>query len=280
MPLGLTRILGALSKTACLANVDAAFYQTARGLLLPFTAILSLYFLPNTRFPPLTLLGIVFVVLGFIGGIWVDLVQSLSLNWGIALGIWSSFTTAVETVVLKHYSGGNDLHMLQLIFMSAALSSVVYAPLVFVFESSAWSLASTLKHQEFATNALISAVVALTLAFSTWMQVKLTSPVTHTVVAATRGVLQSLMASISFHEALPLHRWLSTIFILGGTAVYTWSNSVQASNMEDAAVGEYSKLPDGPDDGPHEENSSLQMSELQMNRTNRTDLEANNERGR
>lgn len=227
MPLALTRILGALSKTACLANVDAAFYQTARGLLLPFTVLLSLYFLPQTRFAPLTLVGIGLVILGFAGGIIVDLQQSLSLNWGIALGVWSSFTTAVETVVLKHFTAGNDMHMLQLIYMSSAVAALVYGPLVYIFEADAWNAAPLEKHHQFLMNSMVSSAVALVLSFATWMQVKVTSPVTHTVVAATRGVLQSLLASISFNESLPFHRWISTIFILGGTAVYTYSKSTE-----------------------------------------------------
>ncbi|KAK4049321.1 hypothetical protein OIV83_004258 [Microbotryomycetes sp. JL201] len=253
LPLGLTRILGALSKTACLANVDAAFYQTARGLLLPFTVILSLYFLPNTRFAPLTIAGITLVVVGFVFGIWVDLEKALSLNWGIALGVWSSFTTAVETVVLKQYSAGNDLHMLQLIYMSNALAAVVYAPLVYIFEAESWHAASLDKQHLFITNAVICAFVALALSFATWMQVKMTSPVTHTVVTATRGVVQSLLASVAFHEAMPFHRWVSTIFIIGGTGVYSYSKA------QEKAQGTYAPLPTSSQDA-----GGMQMTGISM----------------
>ncbi|KAM0790419.1 hypothetical protein ACM66B_003300 [Microbotryomycetes sp. NB124-2] len=255
LPLGLTRILGALSKTACLANVDAAFYQTARGLLLPFTVILSLYFLPNTRFAPLTIAGIVLVIVGFVFGIWVDLEKALSLNWGIALGVWSSFTTAVETVVLKHYSAGSDLHMLQLIYMSNALSAVVYAPLVYLFETDSWHAASLAKQHQFITNAVICAFVALALSFATWMQVKLTSPVTHTVVTATRGVVQSLLASVAFHELMPFHRWVSTFFIIGGTGVYSYSKA------QEKAQSTYAPLPTGSQDAT----PGAQMTEVIIN---------------
>lgn len=227
LPLGLTRILGALSKTACLANVDAAFYQTARGLLLPFTVLLSVYFLPQTRFAPLTIAGIILVIIGFAGGIIVDLQQALTLNWGIALGVWSSFTTAVETVVLKHYSAGNDMHMFQLIYMSSAVAIVVYAPLVLIFEGTGLQSETPETVHKFLISALACGAVALVLSFATWLQVKITSPVTHTVVAATRGVLQSVLASFAFSEPIPFHRWVSTIFILGGTAVYTWSKSTE-----------------------------------------------------
>lgn len=229
LPLAITRMVGALSKTACLANVDAAFYQTSRGLLLPFTVLLSLYFFPSTRFAPLTVAGIALVILGFAGGIFVDLQQALSMNWGILLGVWSSFTTAVETVVLKQYTAANDTHMLQLIYMSSLVAALTYSPLALLFEAGTWTADSAEKHSLFLSHALLSSIVALILSFATWLQVKATSPVTHTVVAASRGVLQSLLASIAFAEALPFHRVVGTGLILGGTALYTYSKSLDGA---------------------------------------------------
>lgn len=241
LPLGIARVVGALSKTACLARVDAAFYQTARGLLLPFTVILSLYFLPSTQFGSRTLLGIGLVLLGFFVGILYDLQQALTLNIGIVLGVWSSLTTAVETVVLKRYSDQDDgLHMLQLLFMSSFLSILIYTPLMILTEFDQVSSIKSTRLSEFFISALSSGLVALLLSISTWLQVKITSPVTHTVVAATRGVLQSLLASIVFSEVMPVHRIFGTGFILIGTGLYTWGKTRDAKIMEER---KYSSIP-------------------------------------
>ena len=221
--------------------MDATFYQTARGLLLPFTVLLSLYFFPQTRFASLTLVGIALVILGFAGGIFVDLQHGLTLNWGIALGVWSSFTTAVETVVLKQYTAANDTPMLQLIYMSSLVAAIIYSPLILLFESEVWSNPSD-KLSLFLSYAFVSSIFALILSFATWIQVKVTSPITHTICAASRGVLQSLLASFLFSEALPFHRIVGTALILGGTALYTYSKNVESTS----SAGVYAPVPSEP----------------------------------
>lgn len=221
-------MIGVLSKTFCLANVDASFYQNARGLLLPFSVLLSVFFLSSTKLSIQTLMGVGIVILGFVVGVSADLDTALTSKLGVILGVWSSFMTAVETIVLKRYMDGSSTPMIQALYTYSVISFFLYAPIVYfssdldVIQSSPRAV---LKH--FVTAVTLTGSISLLLAMATWLQVKITSPITHSVVTAARGVVQSGMACIIFAEKLSWHRGFSTAFILAGGLVYARSKEME-----------------------------------------------------
>ena len=237
-------MIGILAKTYCLAAVDAAFYQVARGLLLPFTLLLSLFILrPRPYFPPLSLLGVGAVMLGFVIGLSKDVTAHLTGGRGIALGIGSSFTTAVESVVVKRYlnadskagaenekvDDGEVLGVWQTVWMSNIISLVVFlVPLLVVTGDAAklsTSVAGTSNSipSSFFSLAFATGFVGFLLTIATFLQIKVTSPTTHMIVTASRGVAQSALAVAVFRETVTSGRVSSMAMILSGSAVYGWA---------------------------------------------------------
>jgi GDP-fucose transporter C1 len=100
-------VVGVLAKTYCLAAVDASFYPIARGLLLPFTLGLSYLFLPSkyATFPPLALGGAAIVISGLGIGMVSVMNKMLTSSRGLVLGVGSSMTTAIESIVVKRFVG-------------------------------------------------------------------------------------------------------------------------------------------------------------------------------
>jgi len=250
-PLTTARVVGTLAKTYCLASIDAAFYPTARGLLLPFTMLLSLAWLrPKPYFPPLSLAGASAITLGFAAGMTADVRSKLSSGRALALGVGSSATTAAESVVVKRYVGSGESgsssssSAWQLAWMSSVGAVALLAPLLLV-SGEADTLAAilrTLSHpaEPFAVNdgpaflrlALLAGFVGFLLAVATFAQIELTSPTTHVVVGAVRGVVQSALAVAVLREPAASGRGLSVALIIGGSALYGWARDRFAHGQE------------------------------------------------
>ena len=132
--LAAARQVGILAKTFCLAAVDASFYQIARGLLLPFSIILSYVLLRKDSYiPPLSMFGCALVMSGFGAGVITDSARggvAHTSPQGIIMGVGSSFTTAIESVVVKKYTSSSDLGMWQLIWMTSGMQLIPYVPIL------------------------------------------------------------------------------------------------------------------------------------------------------
>ncbi|EEB06899.1 triose phosphate transporter [Schizosaccharomyces japonicus yFS275] len=211
------KILGIVSKTYCLAHVPVSFYQISRGLLLPFTILLS-YFLLGQKTYAFPLVGCALVMLGFVSGVHYETRVPFI---GVFLGVWSSFTTAIETVAVKHYV--HEFPTLDLIYIFSTYMSV-FCLCVSVFShelSSVLLTADLLQLGKFGFAVVASALANFLLNVATFTQIKVTSPVTYMISVASRGVLQTLLAVVCLGEHLYGNRIYGIFFILSGSILYT-----------------------------------------------------------
>ena len=110
-----------------LKYVDASFYQVARGLVLPFTVVVSFIFL-HAR-PSLKVLSACGVVtLGFFVGVFLDGTPVSML--GILFGVASSAITAVHSVVIKKSLKAVNGSALALSWYMNLLSSALLFPVL------------------------------------------------------------------------------------------------------------------------------------------------------
>lgn len=230
MPLTAARLVGILAKTYCLASVNASVYQIARGLLLPFTLLLSVMVLrPRPYYPPLSLVGCALVMGGFGAGMTADYSQMLTSGKGVLLGVGSSLTTAIESVVVKRFLGKSDEGMWQMVWMSNVMAVLAYIPLLPL--SGELHAANGLFGENitgpsanaFLITATMTGVSSFLLTIATFMQIEVTSPTTHMVVTAARGVAQSSLAILLLGEKLTTDRVGSMALILGGSTLYGWA---------------------------------------------------------
>lgn len=258
-PLTIARLVGILAKTYCLASVNASVYQIARGLLLPFTLLLSLLVLrPRPYYPPLSLVGCAMVMAGFGAGMAADYSQVLTSGKGILLGIGSSLTTAIESVVVKRFLGKSSEGMWQMVWMSNVMALAFYVPLLplsgelgtffSLFEINKTDLVDPSEVSnglhKFLGSAMLTGLSAFLLTIATFMQIEVTSPTTHMIVTAARGVAQSSLAIIVLGEVLTTDRVGSMALILAGTALYGWaSDRYNQQSKKSAAGGNYLMVP-------------------------------------
>lgn len=126
VPMVALNVLSLAFSNFTLKYVDASFYQVARGLVLPFTVLVSFVMLharPSLRI----LISCAVVTLGFFIGVFLD-GTPLSLK-GIFFGVASSLITAVHSVVIKQSLNVVGGSALLLSWYTNFLSAVALVPI-------------------------------------------------------------------------------------------------------------------------------------------------------
>ncbi|KAF8173677.1 hypothetical protein BJ912DRAFT_70283 [Pholiota molesta] len=225
-------VVGLSFSNYTLKYVDASFYQVARGLILPFTVCTSLLVLharPSLRI----LLCCALVTLGFFVGVFLD-GTPLSLI-GVGFGVASSAITAVHSVVIKQSLSVVGGSALALSWYTNLLSAVVLLPLLLLagegkdvaklflgvgelvqLEGAMTPLAT------FLWGSLITGIIGFLMSIASLLSIKVTSPITHMVSSAVRGVAASLLGMWLFHDIITTGRASSIAIILLGSVLYTW----------------------------------------------------------
>lgn len=222
MPLISINVLGLTFNTYCLQFVDASFYQVARGLILPFTVLASYIFL-GTRSSPKIHLSILIVTLGFIIGVSSERLTVSHL--GVALGIFSSLTTSMHAIIMKRalskVSGTIDLT-----YLTNLYSAVLIFPFILVMGEFQIVLSLLVGANEasktFWVGTVVTGLFGFLIGVAGVLSIKVTSPVTHMISSAVRGVFQTVLSASVFGDVITPGRLGGIAMILIGSIYYTW----------------------------------------------------------
>jgi len=225
-------IFGLSFSNYTLKYVDASFYQVARGLVLPFTVCTSYIFL-NSRPSLRIFLCCGLVTMGFFVGVFLD---GTALSWiGVSFGVASSAITATHSVVIKQSLNVVGGSALALSWYTNLLSAIALAPLLvlagegkdvlkllfgvdeLLVKPDAMSPLAT-----FLWGSAITGVLGFMMSIASLLSIKVTSPITHMVSSAVRGVAASLLGMWLFHDVITTGRASSIAIILFGSILYTW----------------------------------------------------------
>ncbi|KAF9331112.1 hypothetical protein BG006_006010 [Podila minutissima] len=236
MPMVAINVLGLSVNMFCLFYVDTSFYQIARGLVLPFTVAFTFLFL-RQRSSMFVLASCTIVFVGFMTGVTVDINVS---KLGVLFGIGSSITTALHAIVIKkslEYVNGSSI---DLVYYNNILSLVIMAPIVLLSgEVSFMSKMLQEGGEQRAFNHLlvgiaVTGVFGFLVNVAGFLQISHTSPTTHMVSGAVRGVLQTLLGYFAFHELITGGRLAGIVMILGGSTIYTFARVKEMQAAEAA----------------------------------------------
>lgn len=165
---------------------------------------------------------------GFAVGMLNDYQKMATSTLGMALGVGSSFTTAVESIVVKKFMSGKtkEVGMWQMIYMTNFMALLIYIPLLWStpeftsLQKHLLTTSSTDLLSSFIKTSIVTGITTFLLTIATFLQISVTSPTTHMIVTAARGVAQSGLAVIILSEAVSAGRVLGMACILGGSLVY------------------------------------------------------------
>jgi solute carrier family 35 (GDP-fucose transporter), member C1 len=229
-PLILINVIGLMMNTLCLKYVDAAIYQVARSLVLPFTLFMTIFFNSNkiSNNSQQISINIIFaclvIFIGFLVGMNVE--SQIKLNYlGLVFSILSSFTTSIHSIIIKN-SLNNETESRktstwELVYLNNLFSSLLLSPFCIIFE---WSKISNLGQKqvfEFLISSVMSGIIGLLINYTSFLQIHVTSPLTHTVSSATRGIFQSMVAHFVLNEEITKRRIIGILITLLGTTFYS-----------------------------------------------------------
>ncbi|KAH9475580.1 GDP-fucose transporter 1 [Psilocybe cubensis] len=244
-PLMLIDASGFLFNTLCLRDVEAAYYNIARGLVLPLT-ILVVSMHSFTR-PSLSVVGCACIVTGgFLVGVSFEKgLPSQAVPGPLALfyGFLSSLSIAMHAVLIKsslpHVNGSatklsywSNLGTAVLLSFTALINGEVLSFLQMTQDSN-WDWTT------FAWGNIVTGVFGFLISIAGILSVKITSPITHMFSSASRTVLQMALGVKIFGDILTTRRIMSASMILLGTLLYTYVKA----NEPKPQVGEVMAIP-------------------------------------
>ncbi|KAK1216638.1 hypothetical protein PQX77_020758 [Marasmius sp. AFHP31] len=229
-------VVGLSFSNYTLKYVDASFYQVARGLVLPFTVATSFIAL-HTRPSLQILFACAIVTAGFFVGVFLD--GTPILPSGIFFGVVSSAITATHSVVIKQSLNVVNGSSLLLSWYTNLLSAIVLIPVILLagegpevvklfFSTEVVATVGQMSvTRTFMWGSLITGALGFMMSIASLLSIKVTSPITHMISSAVRGVAASLLGKWLFHDIITSGRASSIGIILGGSIYYTWVKHVE-----------------------------------------------------
>lgn len=228
IPLIGINVVGLGLNTLCLQYADAMVYQIARSLVLPITIALTPLLLKESV--SLRVIGCCFIIIvGFVVGIFGEQEIKVSMK-GIVFGALSSLSTALHAIIIKQaFAKIEEKSPYDMIYYNNVLSTLLLLPML-GFEAK--SVISTIKGNWVALEALligiaVAGTMGLLVNFASFLQIKVTSPLTHTVVSAARGVIQSVACYFILGEMINVYRGLGIGITLLGAVLYSATKSYE-----------------------------------------------------
>ena len=232
-PLILINVIGLMMNTLCLKYVDAAIYQVARSLILPITLVLTVLL---NRFKlskndqkvsiKITITCLI-IFIGFLVGMNEE--SKKKLNYlGLLFSIFSSFTTSIHSIIIKNSLSENigaetsqKISTWDLVYLNNLFSFLLLSPFSLFFEWNKIRGLEKRQYNEFLFSSVISGLIGLLINYTSFLQIHVTSPLTHTVSSAARGIFQSMVAYFVLNEMITPRRVVGIIITLMGTTLYS-----------------------------------------------------------
>jgi len=234
-PVVTVNIIGLIFNTLCLRGVEASFFQIARGMVLPFTILVSSIH-TGTGPSAKVLIAAGLVTLGFLTGVSpskdLPIASSPSII-SILYGLLSSIFIAVHAVLIKASLPHCNNSTIELAYWTNLGSALIIAPFI-LFNEEIGTFVELAHSAEwdgrtFVYGSMITGVFGFLLCVAGLLSIKITSPITHMFSSAARSVLQTLLGVGLFGDILTTNRGVSILVICGGTMYYTWVKHLENS---------------------------------------------------
>ncbi|KAJ6595554.1 hypothetical protein DFH09DRAFT_973616 [Mycena vulgaris] len=226
--------IGLVFNTLCLANVDASFFQIARGLLLPFTiliASLCIRVIPRVN----VLLAAFIVTCGFIVGITPTFYPGSTSNAArepvkaVVYGFISCLVLSIHAVLSKAATAHVTHSVVALSYWGNLMMSVMMFPCILLNGELDMLHRRFMSPEEdwttFVVGSAVTGIFGFLLGIANALSIKVTSPVTHMFSSAAKSVIQTILGVLIFGDIMTTYRLGGITLITCGTIFYTWAQS-------------------------------------------------------
>ncbi|KAF0974391.1 hypothetical protein FDP41_006423 [Naegleria fowleri] len=221
-PLSLLFIGMLVFNNLCLQVADVLLYQIARSLSICFTA-LFVYVLhkQTTSLNVLYCCGVVLAgyIIGVIGK---ANLEKVDFTWlGVFYGLLSSAFVALYGIFVK-----SKMQLVSnqwvLMLYNNILSSILLTVICLVTGDFGEALASPhIKEPRFIFVLIVSSILGYLINVATFLQINVTSSLTHTISGTCKACVQSLLGAVVFGDKLDAVSVLGTFISIFGSMAYT-----------------------------------------------------------
>lgn len=203
----------------CLKWVEVSFYNVARSLTIVFNVFFSRMLLGiPTSFKTILCLGV--VIIGFLMGSHGELNFSLL---GTCAGVASSLFVSLNSIFTKKVLPVVEDNHWKLTFYNNVNASILFLPLIFVFEREIIMKArEQLTSSAFWSAMSVAGFFGFSIGIVTVLQIKATSPLSHNISGTAKAAIQSLMAFYLWGNQPTVMGVLGIFTVLGGSLLYTF----------------------------------------------------------
>jgi len=235
-PLITIAITGLIFNTLCLRNVDASFFQIARGLQLPLTIIVSS--IQAKSMPPRKVIyASSLVALGFFLGVSpssyfttysANSVKEATLI-SLIYGFLSSLMIAIHAVLVKPAHRYVDGSVVKLAYWTNFVSSCALIPCILVTGELTPLMeryqSGSAEWHVFLVGSVVTGVFGFLLCMAGLLSITNTSATAHMFSSAARSVLQTMLGAAIFGDIITSNRGMSISIITLGALYFTYIKS-------------------------------------------------------
>jgi len=258
-PVVLVNIVGLVFNTLCLRDVEASFFQIARGLVLPLTILVSSV---HTRSKPSTrvVIAAIVVAAGFLIGVAPSATVPANVapsGLSLIFGFLSSLFIAFHAVLIKSSLPYCNNSTIQLAYWTNLGSAIFLFPFVLLHREP--SILEDLIHDSnwdgrvFLWGSLVTGLFGFLLCIAGLLSIKVTSPITHMFSSAAKSVFQTLLGVWIFKDIMTVNRAGSILVIMIGTIYYTWAKSSDTAQAPPRKDVDLEALRKPEEDSDHDE---------------------------
>ena len=217
-PMVFCNVFGLAFNIICLSKIDAIMHQVTRGITLPMTALLG-PLLGNDSSSWRVLLICVTIFSGFVVAVSGDIKSTNISIFGVVAGLISSLINAYNAQFVKNrFNGGNKFSAIDLVYYNNIYSTILLAPVALMYEGSQMAAIKNWGHVMVV--AVITGIMGVLINYAGFLQIKVTSPVTHCVSSAARGIFQVLASNLILREKLTTTRSIGLGLSLAASSLY------------------------------------------------------------
>lgn len=211
----------------CLKLVEVSFYNVARSLTIVFNVVLSTTMLGQHNSMS-TMYCLAIVIFGFFIGSNGELNFSL---YGTLSGVASSLFVSLNSIYTKKVLQYVDNDHWKLTFYNNVNASVLFIPLMIIFEHQALADAMSNRFHSimFWCAMIVAGIFGFSIGIVTVLQIKATSPLTHNISGTAKAAVQSLMAFYIWGNPWTVQGLAGIFITLGGSLAYTYVKMNESS---------------------------------------------------
>jgi GDP-fucose transporter C1 len=214
-----------LFNNLCLQYVEVSFYQVARSLTIVFNIGFTYSILGKSTSPnAMKACGV--VILGYFLGS----AGEVRFSWiGVMFGLMSSAFVALYSIYVRRTMDVLDNNEGRLMIYNTTLACVFLFPFVlFSGELDQIRNVHFLGSMTFWGLMTITAVAGFLINIATFLQIKVTSPLTSTISATAKACVQTVISVPLFGNPISFLNALGTFISIAGSALYAYVRHVES----------------------------------------------------